>query len=80
MSAELSYHDLFVTVEGQKRVRFSDLGFGHMLICTRVGAWELWFHEDDGRERLVAGEFDETGLRLDVAGHVIVDSIARKAA
>lgn len=71
----LSYHDLYVTVEGQERVRFSDLNFGHMLICTRVGAWELWHKSDEGKETLVAGEFDTTGLRLDVNGHDIINSL-----
>lgn len=70
-----SYHDLYVTTESMERTAFSNMTFGHMVICTRVGGWELWFHHDDKREQLVAGGFDTNGLRLDVNGTVICDSL-----
>lgn len=68
-----SYHDLFITTNRVPRKRLSDMGFGMEVSCNRVGGWSLW----DVNENQVAGEFAgrKNGLRLDVAGHVIVNSL-----
>lgn len=64
-----SYHDVYVTTKDIKRTSIFNLPFSIELTCTRVGGWRLW----DG-EAVLAGEYDK-GLRVDVAGHVIVDSL-----
>ena len=74
-----SYHDLHIETAKIPRTSIFNLPFGYMLTCTRVGGWELWLHPDIGREKLVAGEYDTNGLRLDVAGQVIVDSLTEQA-
>lgn len=66
-----SYHDVFVTTEGIERISISDLPFGYELSCNRVGGWCLW-GADNG---LIAAEYGGAGLRIDVAGHVICDSL-----
>jgi hypothetical protein len=65
-----SYHDLHITTTQIPRTSIFNLPYGLVVTCTRTGAWELW-----RGEQLLAGEFDDNGLRLDVAGHVIVDSL-----
>lgn len=65
-----SYHDLFVTTSRIPRTAISDLPFGYQVICDRVGGWTL-----AKGDKAVAGEFGGPGLKLDVAGVVIVDSM-----
>lgn len=67
-----SYHDLYITTAELPRQSIFNLAYGYEVTCTRVGGWKLW---KDGGKTLVAGEYDTNGLRLDVAGHVIVDSL-----
>jgi hypothetical protein len=68
-----SYHDLHITTAAVARTSIFNLPFGLMVTCTRTAGWELWEHE-----KLIAGEYDDHGLRLDVAGHVVVDSLTRE--
>lgn len=70
-----SYHDLHITTAHIPRTSISDLPFGYEVTCNRVGGWCLW----DGNNQRLAGEYDE-GLRLDVAGHVICDSLTEPIA
>lgn len=67
-----SYHDLHITTDTYTRTSILDMPYGYEVSCNRVGGWGLW-HNDTK----VAGEYDERGLRLDVAGHVICDSLNR---
>jgi hypothetical protein len=67
-----SYHDLHITTEHVPRTSIFDLPYGYEVSCTRVGGWGLWFNGEQ-----VGGEYDDKGLRLDVAGHVICDSLTR---
>lgn len=71
-----SYHDLFITTEHIKRTSIFDLGYGLEVNCTRVGGWCLW---NMNNKTLVAGEYEgpDKWLRLDVAGHLILDSRIR---
>lgn len=70
-----TYHDLYITTAEMVRTSIFDLPFDMMVTCTRVGGWELW------QDRvLIAGEYHDDGMRLDVAGHVIVDSLHRPTA
>jgi hypothetical protein len=71
-----SYHDLYITTKAIERTSIFDLPFGFMLTCTRAAGWELWNDPYGKKPSLVAGEYDTNGLRLDVAGHIIVDSLA----
>lgn len=73
-----SYHDLYVTTAEIERTRLFDLSYGYEVTCTRVGGWSLWRWDPlkEGRMVKVAGEFDRAGLRLDVAGHVLCDSLS----
>jgi hypothetical protein len=71
-----SYHDLHVTTATIPRTRLFDLPYGVEVSCTRVSGWQVWSTPDMTRAAtLVAGEYDSQGLRLDVDGHVIVDSL-----
>lgn len=74
MSEHVSYHDLHITTSKIPRTSIFNLPFGLMVACTRTGGWELF--EDDGNSfKSIAGEYGEDKLRLDIAGHVIVDSL-----
>ena len=74
-----SYHDLYLTTETIDRTALKDLPFGVRVICTRAGGWEVWHSErPPAPPVLIAAEYAKapiSGLRLDVAGHVIVDSL-----
>lgn len=67
-----SYHDLYVTTALIPRTRLFELPFKYIVTCTRAGGWELRLNVED---KLLAGEFHTDGLRLDVDGVVIVDSL-----
>lgn len=70
-----TYHDLHITTATIPRTSIFNLPYGVMAICTRAGGWEIW-NRWDGTEELLGGEYHNTkGLRLDIAGHVIVDSL-----
>lgn len=69
VAAAPSYHDLHITTANIERTSIFDLPYGYEVSCNRVGGWCLWLNGER-----VAGEYDE-GLRLDVAGVVIVDSL-----
>jgi hypothetical protein len=69
----MSYHDLHITTVGINRTSIFNLPFGYEVSCNRVGGWCLWLN---GQQ--VAGEYGQ-GLILDVAGHVIVDSLTAAA-
>jgi hypothetical protein len=66
----MSYRELYITTADIPRTSIFNLPYGLMVTCTRPGGWELW--QDTN---LIAGEYDPRGLRLNVAGHVIVDSL-----
>lgn len=65
-----TYHDLFITTAHLERTSIFNLPHGYLVTCTRAAGWELRTDE-----KLVAGEFMDAGLRLDIAGHVIVDNL-----
>lgn len=88
MEGSPTYHDLYITTRRIPRTRIFDLPYGLEVNCCRVAGWTLWdmSRETPGTGRIppsrglkVAGEYEEAGrgLRLDVAGHVIVDSLSR---
>lgn len=66
-----SYHDLHITTASLPRTPIFNLPYGYEVSCNRVGGWCVWLNGEQ-----VAGEYGE-GLRLDVAGHVICDSLSR---
>lgn len=70
MSDRPSYHALHVTTTAIPRTAISDLPYGYEVTCNRVGGWCLWW-----RRTQVASEYGTSGLRLDVGGHVICDSL-----
>lgn len=67
---KVSYHDVHVTTRLIERTSIFNLPFGYELTCNRVSGWRLY----NPKGRLVAGEYDE-GLRIDVAGVIILDTI-----
>jgi len=71
MSDAPSYHDLFITTADIPRTSIFNLPFGYEVSCNRVGGWSVWLKSAE-----VAGEYGN-GLRLDVDGHVICDSLTR---
>ena len=70
-----SYHDLHITTADMPRRAVSALPFDLMVTCTRAGGWELWRVTGPQTQEVIAGEYGGPGLRLDVAGHVICDSL-----
>jgi hypothetical protein len=74
-----SYHDLHITTKDIKRTSVFNLPFNILVICSRVGGWEVWDTHGSGTDlkgwTLLGGEYDdEKPLSLDVKGKVIVDS------
>jgi hypothetical protein len=67
-----SYHDLYITTATLPRTNIFYLPYGYAVHCSRTGGWCLIFCDD-----VVAGEYEEPGrgLRLDVDGYVVVDSL-----
>lgn len=79
--ATQSYHDLYITTKDIPRTRISNLPFGYEVSCNRVGGWSLWRMSDSRLPTtLIAGEFEglDKGLRLDVNGIVIIDSLPKE--
>jgi hypothetical protein len=73
-----SYHDLHVTTRYIERTSIFDMPYGYEITCTRVGGWKLWFnHIAPARASVIVGGEYDGGLRLDVGGHVICDSLTR---
>lgn len=71
----LSYHDLHITTPTLPRTSIFNLPFRIEVFCTRAAGWQVWaMQEGDLPSELLAGEYDTTPLRLDVAGHTIVDT------
>ncbi|UTC28113.1 hypothetical protein GURKE_00820 [Brevundimonas phage vB_BpoS-Gurke] len=72
-----SYHDLHVTTEDMERTSLFNLPYNVEVTCTRTGGWQVWHQRRDGARVVLAAEYggDGQGLRLDVAGIVIVDSM-----
>ena len=64
-----SYHDLHITTNEIPRTSIFDLPYGYEVSTNRVGGWSVWFNDSQ-----VGGEYGK-GLILDVAGHVICDSL-----
>jgi len=64
---------LYITTAEIARTSIFNLPYGYQVSCDRVGGWCLWRKNEYG-ENQVASEYGE-GLRLDVGGHVIVDSL-----
>jgi len=79
MTKPKSYHDLYITTAEIERASIFDLAFNCLLTCTHAGGWELWLAVDDtGKREVAAGEYDTRGLRLDIDGYVICDSLTPK--
>ena len=71
----MSYHDLYVTTEEIPRTSIFDLPYGFSVECSRQTGWTLSFTNlDTMGMRVVAGEYNDNWMVLDVKGHVIVDS------
>lgn len=78
-SSPVSYHNLHITTEYLPRTSIFDLPYGYRVVCGRLAGWEL-LQRKSGAELsvewdIVAGEYHENGLRLDVDGVVICDSL-----
>jgi len=74
----LSYHDLHITTPNIRRTSIARLPFRVEVSCTRVDGWCVWARPEPGisnGSELLGGEFNKIGLRLDVAGIVIVDTL-----
>jgi hypothetical protein len=73
-----SYHNLYITTAEIPRTRVFDLPYGLEISCTRDAGWRLWdVGKGHDEATVIAGEFDSQGLRLDIEGYVIVDSLTR---
>ena len=78
---EMSYHNLHITTLNLARTSIFNLPYRVRVTCSRVAGWEVWALAEprsldgggDLPEELLGGEYGPP-LRLDVAGHIIVDS------
>jgi hypothetical protein len=71
-----SYHDLYITTADLPRTSIFNLPFNVQVHCTRVGGWQVWHRPGDQGELVqLGGEYADNGLRLDVDGHIICDSL-----
>lgn len=68
-----TYHDLHVTTATIPRTAVFNLPYGLVVECTRAGGWRVW-DRWRGVERLIASEYGDNWLVLDVAGHEIVNT------
>lgn len=70
-------HKVHVTTATIPRTSIVYLPDDYGLTCDGANGWRLLRAGDsaEGSRVVVAGEFDKNGLRLDVDGHVIVDSL-----
>jgi hypothetical protein len=78
-----SYHDLHITTDDIPRTSIFNLPFRVEVHCTRAAGWQVWARKENHHpEELLGGEYGGPGkrLRLDVDGHVIVDSLSRDEA
>lgn len=74
-----SYHDLHITTEYIPRTSIFDLPYQYRVVCSRIAGWELHELPGNGEWQISAGEYDSVnGLRLDVNGVVICDSLTKK--
>lgn len=74
-----SYHDLHITTERIERTSLFDLPFNYGVHCNRTTGWELWMRTPGTlTQHVIAGEFMTPGLRLDVNGVVICDSLNKE--
>jgi len=79
MTTRYSYHDLHITTPQIARTSICDLPYRVRVQCTRVGGWEVWaITEGHLPEELLGAEYEEPGLRLDIAGHVICDTLSQR--
>jgi hypothetical protein len=75
----LSYRDVEFQIGDGPREKLFDAPFELMIMCTRVGAWELYGKHISLNEReLLAGEYASTPLRLYVAGRQILGASMTK--
>lgn len=81
-----SYHDLHITTEKMERISIFNLPFQYRVECCRVSGWQLLYmrhHHSyipgEDKFEVVAGEYggDGKGLRLDVSGYLICDSLTK---
>ena len=71
-----TYHDLHITTQDIPRTALFDLPYGLEVSCNRVSGWCLWntWGKDNRDHELVAGEYENKWLVLDVDGFVICNS------
>ncbi len=65
-----TYHDLYIETPYQNRISIFNLPYNHHIECRRTCGWILCVDN-----RIVAGEYHDVPLRLDVAGTIICDSM-----
>lgn len=72
-----TYGDLHVTTPTIPRTLLMNLPFGYEVACNRTAGWQLWRKAHEGASKrldlLVAGEYDDQWLVLDVNGRIICD-------
>lgn len=74
-----SYHDLYITTRDIPRTSLFDLPYGYSVHCSRTTGWELWKRTPGTMtQNVIAGEYQHRGLRLDVNGAVVCDSLTKE--
>lgn len=81
ISPHLTYHDLHITTPTIERTSIFNLPYRVQVTCSRVGGWRVWARAENlaGMTPLPEEDLGTDGLRLDVAGHVIYDSMPNEA-
>lgn len=74
-----SYHELHITTATIARTSIFNLPYRVRVQCCRLEGWTVYANKEDHLPaELLGGEFDGPGLRLDVCGFVICDSLTPK--
>jgi hypothetical protein len=75
-----TYDDVYITTEYRKRMALKDLPYGYRVTCDVHSGWQVWLTGPYDNQ-LIGGEHAafNKGIRIDVYGFVICDSLREKS-
>ena len=73
---EIMLPELYIETSNLERTKVSELEFPYALVYTSLGGWELWGGLSPDSP-LIAGERHTNGIKLDVDGTVLVNTLKK---
>lgn len=70
-------YNVYITLDELPRQRLSDFP-NFRLAYTHDAGWALWRKNQRGPDVQIAGQFNHAGMRVDVGGNIIVDSLTEQ--